>query len=137
MSARTTAKVAAKTGAAKDEVFRFTEDDVSVNLDVLANDPGAARIYSLFQPVDTLARKDAFPVVTTAFTEGGASISINADGSIAYDTASIQHMLQGLAAGEVFTDTFVYTIRMANGALSTASATIELVGVADLPPIWL
>ena len=106
---------------------------MSATLDVLANDPGAARLYSLYQEVGTLARRDEFPVVTSASTQHGASISINADGTLAYDTSAIQHILQGLAAGEVFTDTFVYTVRMGNGALSTASATIELVGVTDIP----
>lgn len=137
MPARKTAKVAAKTGAAKDDVFQFTESNVSVTLEVLANDPGAARLYSLYQPVGNLDPREDFPLVTTAWSENGASIGINADGSIAYDAAPIQYLLQALGEGEVFRDTFIYTVRMANGALSTASATIELVGLPDLPPVLL
>jgi VCBS repeat-containing protein len=54
---------------------------------------------------------------------------------IAYDTASLD--LDYLAAGEHLTDTFTYAIRMANGAISWATATVDIAGVNDAPVISL
>ena len=42
----TTVKVSTNTGAAKDDSFAgFNEDNASVSLNVLANDPGSANIW--------------------------------------------------------------------------------------------
>lgn len=94
MAAKTTVKVATLTGAAKDDnllssVTGVTEDQLSANLNVLANDPGSARLYSLKQDVSGLAGTATFPAVTSAFSAAGATISINADGTIAYDASTL------------------------------------------------
>jgi VCBS repeat-containing protein len=135
MAARTSVKVAAVTGAAKDDMFAssatgLTEDSSSANLNVLINDPGASVLYSLAQNVPGTPAMATFPVMTTAFSASGATISINPDGTIAYDGSTIAG-LQALHAGETWTDTFTYTIRMAEGALSTATATVTIAGAND------
>jgi VCBS repeat-containing protein len=132
MAAKTTAKVATLTGAAKDDVLGGgSEDATSNDLAVLANDPGAARLWSLDQGVPSLAGGTQVVQALGAFTlASGATISANADGTIHYDGSSVS--LQYLAEGETWTDTFIYTVRMANGALSTASASVVVAGVNDI-----
>lgn len=93
-------------------------------MNVLINDPGASHLYSLAQNVPGTPAMATFPIMTTAFSAGGATISINLDGSTAAG-------LQATQAGETFVDTFTYTIRMADGALSTATATMNIAGVND------
>jgi VCBS repeat-containing protein len=128
--------VASVTGAAKDDLFNASnvsgldEDHSSVNLNVLFNDPGASQLYSLAQNVPGTPAFATFPVMTSAFSAGGATITINPDGTIHYD-GSGSAALQATWAGETFTDTFSYTIRMANGALSTAMVTMNIAGVND------
>lgn len=140
MAASTTVKVATITGAAKDDVFTsassgLSEDLASARLNVLANDPGAARLYSLAQSTAGLTSTSQFPVVTTALLASGATITINTDGTISYDASAIQSSLQQYAQGETFTDSFVYTVRMANGALSTARVTVQVAGANDAPTL--
>ncbi|HEY0846576.1 MAG TPA: VCBS domain-containing protein [Noviherbaspirillum sp.] len=140
MAASTTVKVASLTGAAKDDAFLsattgLTEDSTSARLNVLANDPGAARLYSLTQSTAGLTSTAQFPVVTTAVLPSGATIRINTDGTISYDASTIQSSLQQYALGETFTDSFVYTARMANGALSTARVTVQIAGANDAPTL--
>lgn len=126
----TTVKVSTNTGAAKDESFAgFNEDNASVSLNVLANDPGSAKIWSLDQNALNAPLGSQQPQNLNAFTlASGATIALNADGTVKYDGGAA---LQWLAEGEVYRDSFIYTIRMANGALSTAKATIDVLGVND------
>ncbi|HJV86412.1 MAG TPA: VCBS domain-containing protein [Noviherbaspirillum sp.] len=140
MAANTTVKVATLTGAAKDDVFTsaatgLTEDHAFATLNVLANDPGAAKLYSLAQNTSGLTSTSQFPVVTSAVLASGASITVHADGTVGYDASGLQASLQHLAAGEFFTDSFTYTVRMANGALSTATATVSIAGLNDAPTL--
>jgi VCBS repeat-containing protein len=133
MAAKTTAKVAALTGAAKDDILGGgSEDATSSNLAVLVNDPGAARLWSLDQGVPSLAggTQVAQALGGSFALASGASISANPDGTIHYDGSAVN--LQYLAEGETWTDTFVYTVRMANGALSTASVGVVVAGVNDI-----
>lgn len=102
---------------------------------MLANDPGAAKLYSLTQSTTGLASTAQFPVATSATLASGARITINADGTIGYDASTLQSSLQAYAAGETFTDTFFYTVRMANGALSTAKVTVAIAGANDKPTL--
>ena len=136
MASSTTIKVATQTGAAKDDTFSSTstglsEDMLVTKLNVLANDPGAARLYSLEQDVTGTQ----MPVATTDLTAKGARVTINADGTVTYDASALRGDLQALGAGQTVTDTFTYTVRMANGALSTATVTVELAGVNDRPTL--
>ncbi|WP_420474552.1 VCBS domain-containing protein [Noviherbaspirillum sp. ST9] len=140
MAASTTVKVATLTGAAKDDNLTaattgLTEDNLSAKLNVLANDPGAAKLYSLTQNTSGYASTAQFPVVTSVTLASGAKITMNADGTVGYDASALQSTLQAYAAGETFTDTFVYTVRMANGALSTAKVTVAIAGANDAPTL--
>ncbi|MEV8652291.1 VCBS domain-containing protein, partial [Mesorhizobium ciceri] len=67
----------------------------------------------------------------------GAKIWITADGKVGYDTAflsaAFRAQLQGLNAGQYLTDTFIYSIRLGNGTLSWATATIQFAGTNDGP----
>jgi VCBS repeat-containing protein len=134
--AKTTAKVATLTGAAKDDLLAGgNEDSTYADLNVLANDPGAARLWSLVQSVPGMAPGSQVPTsLNGVFTlASGATISANLDGTIHYDGSGLS--LQSLAQGQSFTDTFVYTVRMANGALSTATASVVVAGVNDAPTL--
>jgi VCBS repeat-containing protein len=140
MAANTTVKVATLTGAAKDDAFlagttALTEDNLSANLNVLGNDPGAAKLYSLLQNTSGLTSVSQFPTVNTATLNSGATITMNGDGTISYNASALHASLQSYAAGEWFTDTFTYTVRMANGALSTAKVTVEIAGANDTPTL--
>ena len=137
MATNTSIKVATITGAAKDDVFSslltgLTEDSRVASLNVLANDPGAAKLYSLAQNVSGFT-STTFPVAGQGTSALGATLSMNADGTVKYDASSVN--LQYLSAGQKITDTFTYTVRMANGAVSTASVTVELLGENDGPVI--
>lgn len=130
----TTVKVAAQTGAAKDEMFSaISEDNSSNTLNILANDPGAARLWSLNQSALQAAAGSQLAENLAAITlASGARVSVNADGTVNYVAGEA---LQSLREGELFTDSFIYTIRMANGALSTATASVGVVGKNDLASI--
>lgn len=132
---KTTIKLATLTAAAKNDAFTATEDnngDNSVKLNVLANDPGAAKLYSVWQPSGpigaTPASSDQLPVVNSATLASGATVTMNADGTITYNAGSgFNH----LGAGKTAIDTFSYTARMANGALSIATVSVTITGVND------
>lgn len=128
----TTEKIAFQTGAAKDERYAsaINEDQTSVTLDVLANDPGSAKLYSLAQGITaSSAQVDVLDTVTLA---SAAVITIE-DGVVRYDISGADH--QALALGEVAVESFEYVIRMGNGALSIATATVEIVGLNDAPTL--
>lgn len=129
--AATTVKVAGQTGAAKDEVFSgFTEDNANQILNVLANDPGSAYLWSLDQNALNAPAGSQLPQnLASVVLASGATISANPDGTVSYSGGSA---LQSLRAGEVGVDSFIYVIRMANGALSTARAEVQITGVNDV-----
>lgn len=133
----TTTKIAVFTGAAKDDVLGhsvtgLTEDSSGpVHLNVLANDPGSAWLYSLAQNV--VAGPDQLVVQNSVTLASGAVLAI-VDGQLTMDVSSAaQH--QSLAQGESATESFYYVIRMANGALSMAQASVEIKGVNDAPTL--
>ncbi len=69
----------------------------------------------------------------------GASLSVTADGKVAYDTSTIDanyaDTLTQLALGQTLSDSFIYAIRLASGTLSWAKATVTLTGVNDTPVV--
>ncbi|MDO9477936.1 MAG: Ig-like domain-containing protein, partial [Pseudohongiella sp.] len=69
----------------------------------------------------------------------GASLTVTPDGRVAYDASTISGQtaadLTGLKLGDVMTDSFIYAIRMANGTLSWAKASVVLTGVNDTPTV--
>ncbi|MDX8522507.1 VCBS domain-containing protein, partial [Mesorhizobium dulcispinae] len=138
----------------------LTEDLTGVlKLDVLANDLGGAAktLWSVDNassasgtstngntyPVDLLAKDaiyttDAAGLAGTADTSlKGAKIWIGSDGYVHYDTSGVAAQLQALGAGEYFTDTFTYAIKLGNGTLSWATATVRIAGTNDAPDIHL
>ncbi len=137
MAFKTTIKVALLTGAAKDDYFTteatgLSEEMLKTALNVLGNDPGSAQLYSLQQD---LTGAGQMAKVSTATSALGANIKINTNGTIDYNAIDIGSVFDSLAEGEFQTDTFYYTVRMANGALSTALVTLQIAGVNDAPTL--
>ena len=137
MAAKTTIKVALQSAAAKNDFFSadatgLTEDLLQASLNVLGNDPCSAHLYSLQQNISC---KGQMAQVKTAFSSLGASITINSNGTIAYNAGNIEQSLSHLAEGQLVTDTFFYAVRMANGALSTAIVSLKIAGENDPPTL--
>src|SRR3972149_5935691 len=141
----------ANTPQARDDLLTntgLTEDSLGgiKYLDVMANDLGGAAkwLYSLddgisaggSSPTDLLSQ-DA--VGSANYSRWGAQIWITADGKVAYDANTLDSgfkaSLQTLAAGAFATDSFTYAIRLANGALSWGTATVQIAGTNDGPVI--
>ncbi|MDF8333296.1 VCBS domain-containing protein [Novosphingobium cyanobacteriorum] len=159
--AKTTVKVALTNNAAKDDTFSSTDSKYSFlsengslkgNLDVLANDPGAATLYSVqtAPPVSTTAQmaKEAVGSTDKFFVtfEGQSyegKLTLNADGTVGFDLSSLANatdanggrLLDHMAQGESFTTTFWYTAKMANGTLSTSRVDVVITGANDGPTI--
>ncbi|TPI12520.1 type I secretion protein, partial [Mesorhizobium sp. B4-1-3] len=150
------------TPQAQNDVFYFTEDSSGVLvLNVLANDLGGAakQLYSIDDatsastatktpaPTDLLVRDTTYSsdsvalngtsaVLPTADKSAlGARIWISSDGTIHYNTADINTLLQSLAQGQVITDKLTYAIQLGNGTLSWATTTIQFTGTNDKPVI--
>jgi len=91
-------------------------------------------------PTDLLIQDTARIETTSAdHSAHGAHIWITTDGRVGYDSATLstefKDQLQHLAAGQFLTDTFTYAIRLGNGTLSWATATVQIVGVNDAPVV--
>lgn len=125
----TTVKLATLTAAAKNDSFAsLATEDNTVNLSVLGNDPGSASLYSVWQVPAGFPQQEQFQVMNAVVLPSGASIGINPDGTVCYTAGeAFQHLAEGVVA----MDTFTYTVRMANGALSTASVSVEVMGKND------
>src|SRR5262249_35854454 len=87
-----------------------------------------------------LSRDTAHDEAATSDTSlHGARIWITADGQIGYDastvSASFKAQLQALAAGQDATDSFIYAIRLGDGTLSWATATVHFSGQNDARPM--
>lgn len=144
------------TPQAKDDLFSssatgITEDSAGVyHLNVMGNDLGgnAKRVWSLDNGVnntgaifgyvagDLLTQDTARSQAATSDTSlNGARIWITNDGKVAYDAStlstSFKAQLQALGDGQSLIDTFTYAIRLGNGTLSWATASIELKGSND------
>jgi len=80
---------------------------------------------------------DAGDTVTVTAFDGlsakGAAVTANPDGSYTYDP-SASPILQALAAGEVATDSFTYSISDAAGATDTATVNVTVTGADDGTP---
>jgi VCBS repeat-containing protein len=99
-----------------------TAEDVSLSIDVLANDGrGAVRIWSLDQ-------SDPANPSTFAELEGGSTVGIGTNGELLYKTAG---KFDYLAEGETATDSFTYSVRAGSGPISTATVTILVTGTND------
>jgi VCBS repeat-containing protein len=119
--------LAASGGGAKTTIYSV--DDGSVD------DPFSGTLSKNFADYDTdLLNKDA-PVSgassATETTDLGAKFWIGTDNKVHYDASALQAQINALADGETFTDTFTYTIRMANGTLSVGTLTVVIAGAND------
>ena len=96
----------------------------------LSNDNGGKNlaVYSLDQSNTT-----APSLVTQATTALGASISINPDKTIHYDSSGAG-AVQALAAGETATDTFSYWV-LTGGSYSKATVSVTVTGTNDAPVV--
>ncbi|WP_421249063.1 VCBS domain-containing protein, partial [Aeromonas sanarellii] len=133
----------------------ITEDFTGiVYLDVMANDLGgnAKTLWSLddgisessslktYAPTDLLTQDTArYESVSTDTSYYGAKIWITAEGKVGYDastlSATFREALQALSPGQTLSDSFTYSIRLGNGTLSWATATIQFAGVNDVAVI--
>ena len=140
-----TTGVSATTGA----TIVLTEDNLqAVIFDVMGNDLGgnAKTLFSIdnginnsgamsgYSAADLLTQDIARAEATSGDTSlNGAKIWITADGKVGYDASGLSAQISALSAGEVFTDSFIYAIRLGNGTLSWATATVKIAGVNDGP----
>jgi VCBS repeat-containing protein len=137
MAAKTTVKVAVTNNAAKDDVFNLGESATdSWSLDVLANDPGSATLWSIGAPTTVSSTSGQMAqVLSTTFTYGG---SVSGTGNMKIEGGKISFDLGGydsdkLALGQSITFTVQYTAKMANGTLSTANVNVTIAGSNDGP----
>ncbi|MBI3548229.1 MAG: adhesin, partial [Elusimicrobia bacterium] len=134
------------TPQAGDDLFATQVNEnttATVILDVMSNDLGgnAKSLYSLddatsaggIRPIDLLGQ-DAVNAVN--YSALGAQIWITSTGKVAYTlTPALQASLQALKTGEYAVDTFTYAIKLGNGTLSWATATVRIAGVNDAASI--
>jgi VCBS repeat-containing protein len=131
-------KTVLQTPQARDDAITLAEDGSGEILvsDLLANDLGgnAKTFYGLSDGGDP--RTQLFTLVTAK----GARVTYDAsNGTISYDPAgsALADAVQALGEGEVWgnADWFDYTIRMANGVLSTARVWLSFTGANDAPEV--
>lgn len=130
----------------------LTEDSTNIVwLKVMLNDSGGAAktLYSLddglsggttLRPTDLLVQDTArTEALSTDTSRGGARIWITSDGQVGYDAGTLSgaftQQLQALNAGEYLYDSFTYAIRLGNGTLSWATATLQFAGANDAPVV--
>ena len=97
------------------------DEDSAVDLDLLANDS---------DPDGDAIEIDASALPATSVL--GATLSLNLDGSVNYDPTG-SATLQALLDGQTANDTFTYTASDGNGGFDTATVTVTVAGVTDLP----
>ncbi|WP_395006421.1 VCBS domain-containing protein, partial [Undibacterium sp.] len=144
------------TPQAKDDLIDFsttglTEDTIlPIFLNVMGNDLGgnaktlwslddansASTPTSIYAPADLIAQDIArTEAASVDYSANGAHIWITSDGRVGYNLTTanptFKAALQALAVGEFLTDTFTYAIRMGNGTLSWATATVKIAGSND------
>ena len=141
-----------KTPQAGDDTYDYTEDELQAlgysmdsdgvtvfSLDVMSNDLGgnAKKLWSFDGDAETWdALKSSDVVDAWQVTGDGNEIRITSEGKIEFkftELSSEGRSLDSLGVNETFTDTFYYTIRLANGTLSKASVTVSISGSNDGP----
>ncbi|WP_424971012.1 Ig-like domain-containing protein [Dinoroseobacter sp. S76] len=103
-----------------------TDEDTAVNGAVLPNDSDGDGDPLVVSAVNGNAA-DVGSQITLA---SGALLTLNADGTFAYDPNG---QFEGLAITESDTDSFTYTISDGNGGSDTATVTIDIDGLNDAP----
>src|SRR5712664_659290 len=128
----------------------LTEDNLQVvYFNVMANDLGGAAktLFSIDNGLNSTDAASSTDLLTqdTARAEStlgdtslkGAHIWITADGKVGYDATdpALSTLINETPAGQFFTDSFTYAIRLGNGTLSWATATVKIAGVNDAPTV--
>jgi Ca2+-binding RTX toxin-like protein len=101
----------------------LTDEDTAITIpsaDILGNDT------DIDGDVLVIAAVEATSVA-------GAAVTLNGDGSVFYDPA-VSAILDVLAEGEAYVDTFSYTVSDGNGGIDTATVSVTLIGINDGPP---
>ena len=144
------------TPQAQDDLFTsaatgLSEDNLGiVLLNVMGNDLGgnAKVLWSLDNGVNNTGALDNYiagdlltedtariEATSTDYSASGAHIWITSDGEVGYDastlSAEFKAQLEALPSGEHLTDTFLYAIRLGNGTLSWATATVQFAGQGE------
>ncbi|MGM4927015.1 T1SS-143 repeat domain-containing protein [Tardiphaga sp. 619_E2_N8_5] len=83
---------------------------------------------------DTDAEHDTLNVDMVFEAASGATVTLNADGTISYDPRGVS-ILQKLTADQTMTDEFTYRINDGHGGISTATVYIVVQGANDAPVI--
>ncbi|WP_224547978.1 VCBS domain-containing protein, partial [Mesorhizobium sp. CA16] len=106
--------------------------------DGIKNDDGGAGIVvtnKAFADYNKdLLIQDGANVIETSSTSG-AKFWIGTDNKIHYDATTLAPLINALGAGEQFTDTIQYTIKMSNGTLSVGTLSVVITGTNDAPVI--
>jgi VCBS repeat-containing protein len=124
-------------------IFNVMQNDLGGKAKILwalddgENDSGLMNGY---EAADLLAQDLArMESCSTDTSENGARIWITSDGQVGYDAGTLstafRNELNSLADGETAYDSFIYSIRLANGTLSWARAYVQYSGVNDAPTV--
>ena len=114
------------TGVAANSAPVAVNDIVTIAENALATD-----LTALILGNDTDVDGDALKVISVQrLTNTGASVSVDANGKVVYDSGAIFSFLN---AGQTATDKFSYTVVDAGGAVSTAIATVKITGITQVP----
>ncbi|MCS5708999.1 tandem-95 repeat protein [Candidatus Berkiella cookevillensis] len=104
---------------AVDDAISINEDSPII-VDVLSND------------IDPDSPSDTIQITNLNTTDTIGNVSFDTNGKINYDP---NNKFEYLAEGEEATDTFTYTVRDAEGLEDTATVTVTIKGVNDLPTL--
>ncbi|MAR92024.1 MAG: hypothetical protein CML06_14250, partial [Pseudomonadales bacterium] len=106
-----------------------TDEDTAITGNVLVDNGSGADSDANGDPLTVTAVNGVAAYVgqTIALTSG-ALLTLNADGSFDYDPNG---QFDGLIAGDISTDTFNYTLSDGNGGEDTATASINITGLAN------
>jgi VCBS repeat-containing protein len=100
----------------------------------LAEDAGATDVTSILLLNDSDPDGDSIQVSSVqAVSTRGASVSVGPDGKVVYDAGQI---FMDLEEGEKLTDSFTYTITDEHGVKSTATASVQIMGVTQEPDAY-
>jgi large repetitive protein len=122
-AATVTISITAAKPVAVNDAFSTDADTPLTNGNVLTNDTDATPGATLTVAAAFNANGIAVPLATQTVLPSGALLTINADGTFAYDPNGA---FNSLAAGATATDTFTYTVGDSIGETSVTAATVTI-----------